>query len=182
VNDEFDIELFVVYQQTLHKRAVKAGWLDMEVQIGSRRQAALCAAVVCAVCLAGCTGSDALKSATAARLKGLATMYLDYAAAKGGGPPNEEAFKKHMRTVEKFVLQGNGVDTNAIDAAFVSERDKEPFVVLYNVGISHISGNSAPLVAYEKTGVGGKRLVAFANTKLDHVDEAKLKELMTAKK
>ena len=35
--------------------------------------------------------------------------------------------------------------------------------------------------SYEKTGVGGKRLVAFANTKLDHVDEAKLQELMAKK-
>ena len=108
-------------------------------------------------------------------------MYLDYAAAKGGGPPNEEEIKKHLRRVEKFVLQGNGVDPNAIDATFVSERDKEPFVVLYGVGISQISGTSAPVVAYEKTGVGGKRLVAFANTKLDHVDEAKLQELIAKK-
>jgi len=158
------------------------GWQDMAVQIGSILRVALCTAVVCAVALTGCSRSDPLKSPTAARLKGLATMYLDYAAARGGGPPSEEEFKKHLRRVEKFVLQMNGVDPNAIDATFVSERDKEPFVVLYNVGISRISGTSAPLVAYEKTGVGGKRLVAFANTKLDHVDEARLKELMEAKK
>ena len=31
-------------------------------------------------------------------------------------------------------------------------------------------------------GVGGKRLVAFANTKLDHVDEAKLQELIAKKR
>lgn len=154
----------------------------MKAHVAPKWRAALGTAMVCAVSLAGCTGSDALKSPTAARLKGLATMYLDYAAAKGSGPPSEAEFKKHLQRVEKFVLEMNGVDPKAIDATFVSERDKEPFVVLYGVGIGQISGISAPVVAYEKTGVGGKRLVAFANTKLDHVDEAKLKELMEAKK
>jgi hypothetical protein len=134
------------------------------------------------VIIAGCGGSDALKSPAAARMKGLATMYLDYAAARGSGPPNEQAFKKHLRTVEGFVLQMNGVDPKAIDSTFISQRDNEPFVILYGVGINQISGTSAPLIAYEKTGVNGKRLVAFANTKLDHVDEARLKELIEAKK
>jgi hypothetical protein len=133
------------------------------------------------VFIAGC-GEDPLKSAAARRLKGLATMYLDYAAAKGGGPPNEEAFKKHLNMVEKFVLSGNGVDPSAINEAFISPRDNQPWVILYGVGIGRISGDSAPLVAYEKTGVKGKHLVAFANTKLDYVDENGLKELLEKKK
>ena len=131
--------------------------------------------------LVGCGGSDALKSPAAARLKGLATMYLDYAAAKGSGPPNEEAFRKHLRTVERMVLEMNGVDPKAIEETFVSPRDNQPFVIIYGVGISGISGTKAPLIAYEKTGVNGKRLVAFANTKLDHVDDSQLKELQSPK-
>jgi hypothetical protein len=134
-----------------------------------------------AIGVAGCGGDDALKSPAAAQLKGLATMYLDFAASKGTGPQSEEAFKKHLKSVEGFVLQGNGLDPKQIDAAFVSPRDKQPFVVLYGVGIGRISGESAPLVAYEKTGVNGKRLVAFANTKLAHVDEAGLEELKNKK-
>jgi hypothetical protein len=129
----------------------------------------------------GCSRSDPLKSPAATRLKGLATMYLDYAAAKGSGPPNEEALKKHFRAVEGFVLQMNGVDPKAIEETFISPRDNQPFVIVYGVGINGISGTKAPLIAYEKTGVSGQRLVAFANTKLDHVDEAKLKELQTQK-
>ena len=117
----------------------------------------------------------------AARLKGLATMYLDFAAAKGSGPTNEQEFRKHLRTVEKMVLEMNGVNPAAIDETFVSPRDNQPFVIVYGVGISGISGTKAPLVAYEKTGVNGKRLVAFANTKLDHVDESQLQELQTPK-
>jgi hypothetical protein len=136
--------------------------------------------VVTLLFIAGC-GEDPLKSAAAKRLKGLSTMYLDYAAVRGGGPPNEEAFKKHLNTVEKFVVQGNGIDPGAINEAFVSPRDNQPWVILYGVGIGRISGDSAPLVAYEKTGVKGKHLVAFANTKLDHVDENGLKELLAKK-
>ena len=124
---------------------------------------------------AGCGGSDALKSPTAAKLKGLATMYLDYAAAKGSGPPSEAEFKKHLQRVEKFVLEDERRRSQS-DRCHVHLGARQRAVRrLYGVGIGQISGNSAPVVAYEKTGVGGKRLVAFANTKLDHVDEARLK-------
>ena len=129
----------------------------------------------------GC-GSDEVNSPTAARLKGLATQYLDYAVAKNGkGPAREEDFKKHLRGQPGFVLEMNGLDPKAIDAAFVSERDGEPFVVLYGIMISQISGTSAPLVAHEKTGKGGKRLAVLANAKVEHVDEARLRELMSTK-
>ena len=127
---------------------------------------------------AGCGGPDPLKSPTAERLKSLATVYLNYAASKGSGPPSEDSFRKYIRSLDGIVLQMNHIDLARIDEMFISDRDREPFVVLYGVGISQISGKSAPLVAYEKTGVGGKRLVAFANTKLEYVDEARLKELL----
>jgi hypothetical protein len=127
--------------------------------------------------LAGCSVDDPLRSPTAARLKGLATMYLDYAVAKGTGPASEQVFKKHLQSVERMVLEMNGVDPKTVDDTFVSLRDHEPFVIIYGVGVGGMSGNKAPLVAYEKTGVGGKRLAAFANTKLELVDEARLNEL-----
>jgi hypothetical protein len=146
-----------------------------------RRCAVDLAVVLLLAGMAGCGGPDPLKSPAAARLKGLATMYLDFAAAQGTGPPNEEAFRKHLKKVERFVLEMNGVDPKAIDDSFISPRDKQPFVIIYGVGIGQISGTSAPVVAYEKTGVNGRRLVAFANTKLDHVDDARLEELKSKK-
>jgi hypothetical protein len=148
----------------------------------SRRQAIWLLLVAFAAALAGCTKSDELNSPTAMRLKGLATMYLDYAAQKsGGGPPNEVELKKFMRLVETFVLEDRGIDPKNIDATFVSLRDQQPFVVIYGVGLSRISGTSAPVVAYEKTGKNGMRLVAFANTKLDYVDDDGLKALLEKK-
>ena len=129
--------------------------------------------------IAGCGDSDELNSPTAMRLKALATMYLDYAAQKsGGGPPNEAELKKYMKLVEGWVLEDRGVDPKNLDALFISPRDQEPFVVLWGVGIKQISGTKAPLVAYEKNAKNGKRLIVFANTKLDYVDDDGLKQVM----
>ncbi len=137
--------------------------------------------LLAAVVLAGC-GPDPLASPTAGRLKGLSGMYLSYAASKnGGGPASEEVLKKYLHNVEAIQLQANGVDPKAIDAVFVSDRDKQPFVVIYGLGITLISGDSKTVMAYEKTGQGGKHLLAYINTKVDHVTEAKLKELLAAK-
>jgi len=130
--------------------------------------------------LPGC-GSDELNSPTAAKLRGLGNFYLEHAGAKGGkGPADEQAFKKYLRNLPDFVLKNNGLDPDAIDAAFVSERDQEPFVVRYGIKIDKISGTSAPLIAHEKTGKNGKRLVAFANAKVELVNEARLQELLAA--
>jgi hypothetical protein len=132
------------------------------------------------VAAAGC-GADELSSPTAARLRGLATIYLDYAVGKNGkGPAGEQDLKKHMRALPETVLSMNGVDPGALDAAFVSLRDQEPFVVRYGLSIRQISGTSAPLVAHEKTGKGGRRLVVFANAKVDYVGEDRLRELLSA--
>jgi hypothetical protein len=129
----------------------------------------------------GC--ANELESPTANKLRGLAKLYLDCAVSKSGpGPASEQEFKKHLRRLEGFVLRMNGVDPANLEAAFVSERDGEPFVILYGVSITRISGTSAPLVAHEKTGKNGKRLVAFANGKVEAVDEARFRELTAARK
>lgn len=127
----------------------------------------------------GCGGSDALTSPTAVKLRALGNFYLEYALGNGNtGPANEKAFKKHLRNAPDFNLKNYGLDPNNIDSAFVSERDGEPFVILYGVKISEISPTAAPLIAYEKTGQNGKRLVGFANAKVEEVDEARLEALM----
>ena len=131
-----------------------------------------------AACMSGCGGEDPLNSPAAAKLKGLSTMYLDLAVSKKGqAPASEQELKQHMRSVPDFVLRGNGVEPDAIDAVFISERDQEPFVVSYGSVITQISANSKQLVAHEKTGKNGKRLVVFVSTKVDHVDDATLQGL-----
>src|SRR5687767_8303954 len=138
---------------------------------------ALAAALLC-----GCGGDNALDSPTAARLKGLATMYLDYIVAKGGNAPASEAeLKKHMRTVDAIQLNLAGFERDKIDEAFVSERDKEPFVVLYGIAPGTLGAKDGPVVAHEKTGVAGKRLVVNVGTEVSHVNEEQLQEMLKPK-
>jgi hypothetical protein len=137
--------------------------------------------LVVLVAASGC-GSNELESPTAMKMKALANFYLEYAVAqKGKGPANEAALKKHIRSVPDFILKTNGVDPSGVDALFTSERDQEPFVVAYAGAISRISGDSTQVIAHEKTGKNGKRLVVYASAKVDLVDEARLKELTGAK-
>ena len=148
-----------------------------------RLRAAAWLLVLAPIALSGCASSDELNSPTAARLHGIAAYYLDLAFARhGGGPANEQELKKHMRRQERSDLLSNGIDPQTIDSAlFVSERDGEPFVVLYKLSITKVTADSAPLVAYEKTGKNGKRLAALANTKVVLVDEAGLEALKSPK-
>jgi hypothetical protein len=138
--------------------------------------------VLALIAVPGC-GADELNSPTAAKLRGISTYYLDLAFARSGkGPANEKEFKKHLRGQPGFALEMNGVDPKSIDAElFVSERDQEPFVVLYGLTITRIAADAAPLVAHEKTGKNGKRLAVLANNKVELVDEAGLEALRSAK-
>ena len=137
--------------------------------------------VMCAISVAGCGNSDDLSSPAANRLRTLATVYLDYAVAKGTGPANEQQLHKHVQSVPGFLLEAGGVNPKAGSAAFVSERDGEQFVVRYGVGISQAEGDEAPIIAYEKTGKDGTRFVAFANGKVDCIDDIAAMELMHEK-
>jgi hypothetical protein len=129
----------------------------------------------------GC-GTNELESSTAVKLRGLGNFYLDYAVAKNGkGPADEQDLRKHMRHIEGSVLRMNGVDPNNLDPLFVSDRDQEPFVVLYGLTLRDISGAGGPLVAHEKNGKKGKRLVVFGNAKVEEVDEARFQELKSPK-
>jgi hypothetical protein len=132
--------------------------------------------------LSGCGTSDELASPTAVRMRALANFYLDYAVPKNGkGPAGEQAFKKHIRGLPDFLLRQNGVEPDAVDAMFVSDRDGEPLVVNYGLTIGHISGKSGVAVAHEKTGKNGKLLVVLSNCKVELADEARLQELTSEK-
>jgi hypothetical protein len=73
------------------------------------------------------------------------------------------------------------IDPKAIDDVFVSERDKQPFVIVYGTSISRLSGDSKEVLAYEKTGVNGKHLLTYINAKVDHVSADELQKLLAAK-
>jgi hypothetical protein len=134
-----------------------------------------------AVSASGC-GSDALSSPTAKNLRNLANLYLTYADSKGHGqgPSREEDFKAYVHGLPEFLLRNSGVDPKAVDALFVSERDRQPVVIVYGVSVKGITPTMAPLVAYEQSGKRGKRLAVYANTKVEEVDDARLRQLTSA--
>jgi hypothetical protein len=86
-----------------------------------------------------------------------------------------------MRGLRASVQYDYQIDPNNIDASFVSQRDNEPLVIMYGQGVGKISGDSKQVIAHEKTGKSGKRLVVFASTKVDIVNEAELERLKSAK-
>ena len=139
--------------------------------------------LLCSFILAGCGRDDALDSPTAARLKGLSTLYLDFVVAKGGNSPaNEAELKKHMRTMDGVQLGMAGFERDKIDEAFVGLRDNEPFVVIYGVEPGTIGAKNGPIVAYEKTGARGKKLAADIGAQVHLLTEAGLKERLETKK
>ena len=147
---------------------------------GGHRRIAWAAWLLPLLFTGGCA-DDALTSPTALKMSGLANAYLDHVAGKGGDPPaNEAALKKHMLGLRESVQYDYHIDPKNLDSSFVSERDGEPLVVLYGQGIGRISGDSKQVIVHEKTGKNGKRLVAFASTKVDHVSEAELERLKSA--
>jgi len=155
--------------------------LPMQFRDSAIRRIALGLGMTLIALAAGCGSDSALNSPTAQRMSGLANAYLDHIVGANGPPANETAFKKHLRGLRASVQYDYKIDPNNIDASFVSDRDKEPLVVMYGTGPGKISGDSKKVIAYEKTGKNGKRLVVFASTKVDLVDEAELERLKSAK-
>src|SRR5262245_36105308 len=137
-------------------------------------------AIIGALLSPGCGADSALNSPTALKMQGLANAYLDHVVGAGGPPADEKALKKHMSGLRASVQYDYHIEPNNVDASFVSQRDNEPFVVLYGHGIGKISGDSKQVIAHEKTGKNGKRLVVFASTKVDIVSEAELNQLKSA--
>ncbi|MFW5693154.1 MAG: hypothetical protein ACOCWL_02965 [Thermoguttaceae bacterium] len=113
------------------------------------------------------------------RLKPLAVLYGQFTGRNRGNPPaNDAQFKEFIRSHDAEQLASLGVDD--VDELFVSERDGEPYVVLYG---DAAQGNppgpaGAPVVAYEQEGVRGKRFVASSMGAVEEVDEARFRELV----
>lgn len=79
------------------------------------------------------------------------------------------------------MLEENGLNPDGLDKAFVSDRDGEPFVVRYGQRIGSVGGTSTQVIAHEKTGKGGRRLVSFVSGKVELADDARLQEVLAGK-
>jgi hypothetical protein len=137
--------------------------------------------LLCACALAGCGGGGGGGDLPEVerRLQTLASMFSRYASNpknKGKLPPDEKALKAFIKSLPPQEL--TAMKLNDVDALFISPRDEQPFVVVYQQTPPPVpSGAPVHVVAYERQGVGGKRYVAFATGQLEEVDAERAQTL-----
>jgi len=143
-------------------------------------RANLSACCVLLVALTGCSGSvgndEAIALANSTNIQRLSNLYFTYQTKnEWRGPVGEPEFKEFIRSYNPQKLARIGVDPQAADALFTSERDGEPFKIRYSVQGSAM-GSSEPVV-FESVGVDGKRQVGFLNMTQAEVDGAEYESL-----
>ena len=124
--------------------------------------------------VAGCGGpkNPAGAEIQTSKLRPLASLYKQYQGSHHGKPPENEAeFKAYLKTLSPQQLGAWKISD--VDQAFISERDHQPFVILY--GKQAASGK---LIGSEKSGKDGKRLVAQKTGQVELADEAQFQKLV----
>lgn len=130
------------------------------------------------VLMAGCRSQTASQSTEESNLKPLAVFYGRFQAQHRGQPPKDEAeFKEFLKTMTPADLET--FKLKSADEIFTSSRDKQPYTIVYGPPQGPAKGpGGAPIIAYEKVGVGGKRYIASSLGGIEEVDEARFKELV----
>ena len=124
----------------------------------------------------GSSGESLLADANQTSLDRICTLYFQYQLTHNGhGPPDEAAFRSFIQSRPEQQLKRIGVDPGNIDALFVSERDNEQFVVLWDV-VAGERDEPTPIVA-EKNGVDGIRFVGCHRKPHREVNDAEFKKL-----
>jgi len=115
-------------------------------------------------------------------LQALAVYYGRFMSQnRGQGPPNEEAFKKFVKSRPPAELESFGFNAETVDRMFVSPRDHAPYAIAYKVasGVPRPDG-SGVMVIWEQTGVNGKRYAADAVGRIDEIDDATFQQRLAA--
>lgn len=125
----------------------------------------------------GCNEQNPPPTPQESHLKALAVCYGKFIQQNKGQPPKDEAeFKAFIQKLGPSQIPGGAAD---LDSLFISPRDRQPYVVRYGLDRSQMMpGPNMPVVAYEQTGLEGKRYVADMVGGVREVDEAKFKELV----
>jgi hypothetical protein len=109
----------------------------------------------------------------------LASLYTDFKGAHQGAVPKDAAeLKQWAKGMKKEDLAKRGIDN--LDEAFVSPRDHQPYVLVKpELGKMGPGGRPPMLLAYEQTGVSGKRMCANGMGYAWEADEEQLKQLQS---
>jgi hypothetical protein len=164
------------------------------IRVGAARRVLIAAALVGGLFLAGC-GQKSGEGATEGEknIKALASLMMRYMQThRGSLPPNEAEFKKFVDGLKPEDLTQMNVDKSKV---FTSPRDNQPYVIVYGGGGAAVPGGKRPpnekegaksgmamsggIIAYEKTGSGGKRyIVRQAGGSVSEVPEDEFKRLV----
>jgi len=141
-------------------------------------------ATILGVCLVTVACSDGQKpqSESEKNLQTLAVYYGRFMSQnRGQGPPNEEAFKKFVKSRPPVELESFGFNAETADHMFISPRDQAPYGIAYKVasGVPRPDGTTV-MVIWEQTGVNGKRYVADAVGRIEEIDEATFQQRLAA--
>ena len=130
-------------------------------------------------CSSGSDPDSAIASVNKTNIQRLANLYPTYQSLhEWHGPADEVQFKTFLHGFNAHMLSRIGVDPNAPDQLFVSERDGQPFKIRYGVQGSSM-GSSAPVI-FESVGGGKGRLVGFLDMQQREVDESEYNSLWSA--
>jgi len=106
----------------------------------------------------------------------VAKAYAGHLRADGYKPPADEAeFKTILAKAGDGVLKRAGV--RSVDDMLVSPRDSQPFVIAYGKAARRLLDEG--VVAYEQTGVSGRRLVGFALGYVQELDQQAFDQLLS---
>jgi hypothetical protein len=128
--------------------------------------------------LAGCgsQGTAGSSDPSSSHLRWL-LMFRTQAISQGQVPKNEEDFKRFINSLDTAALDrvkaASGVSN--IEELFASERDGQPYVFFYGQPPAGVTGD---VVAYEQSGIDGKRFVGYSLGAVAEVDEQKFDELV----
>jgi len=122
---------------------------------------------------AGCGGAAPPDKQETAHLRSIVSLY-NFASSQNGRPPaNEQQFKEFVAKNGSAVMERFNIRNP--DDLFISERDGQPFVIVYE---PRPKGLSRDVIAYEQTGVDGKREVGMSLGMIQEVDEGRFRELV----
>lgn len=135
--------------------------------------APLCLLLAAACC--GCGGDVGGAAQQESNLKKLSLFFGQYQGQhRGVWAPDEKSLKEFIKSQE-LMLKSQQISD--VDGLFVSERDHQPYVILYGGEAVATDGpGGSPVVAYEKQGVGGKRFVASSLGAVEEVDDQRLRQ------
>ena len=131
-------------------------------------------AILAASVLTGCDdGAGRTKGSGEAHLRSLVALYNSAGNQQGRAPTSEAELRDYVVANAQQVLER--LEIASFDELLISERDGQPFVVLYG---KPPKGVRPDIIAYEQTGIDGKRLVGFSLGNIEEVDETAFRELV----